>query len=130
MSLTTLVTTAPRAVGHTKDKPISSTVSYDFGDSLQEAVEKFGADTIFKKFKSHAIQDLKGIVRRMLEAGTFTQENIDEVVKHWKPGEKKIRMKSAKDSLLQKLLSMSPSDREAYLKELTQEITGQEKDKC
>lgn len=95
---------------------------YNFGDSLQEAVDLFGEDAVLAGFKSDARVGLQAKVRGMLkateedsEAAKYTDEQILEAVKEWKPGTK---TRAASDPLakLQALLEkISPEQRAALL---------------
>lgn len=106
------------------------TVPYDFGDNLQEAVELFGDDVVFSKFKAAAIVDFQGVLRR----GMFDEEGegddktlipVDsetlasrETISGWKPGVTTRVSKSPKEKALAALKGMSPEDIAAMLAEL------------
>lgn len=63
----------------------AAAVAYDFGATLEEAVEKFGADVVFTSFKRTAVITGQAAIRRMLE-GAKTEEEIVAAMADWKPG--------------------------------------------
>ncbi len=63
----------------------STTIEYDFGDSLDDAIEKCGADVVFSQFKANSKVALQSIVRTKLKAGLNT-EQIQALADAWKPG--------------------------------------------
>ena len=48
------------------------TVEYDFGTSVEDAIEKFGAQSVFNHFIASAKLSINSLVRPMLEAVTET----------------------------------------------------------
>jgi len=53
-------------------KPVweEGTVNYDLGDTLEAAIENFGADVVFSNYKSNARVALQGIMRaKMMKQG-------------------------------------------------------------
>lgn len=106
------------------------TVGYDFGDNLNEAVELFGEDVIFAKFKQAAIVDFQSILRRHMftvdgEGDSVTLTAIDsedvaliEAVADWKPGVSTRVTKSPKEKAMAALKGMSPEEIEQMLAEL------------
>lgn len=69
-----------------EDRPqeLEGTVLYDFGDNIDEAIEKFGGDTVFSGFVANSKVTLQSGVRRCLENGRDPQAFADV----WKPGVK------------------------------------------
>lgn len=68
-------------------KPVYTEVSveYDFGENLDDAVERCGADAVFSNFKANAKVGLQGIIRGKAKAG-LTPDAIQAIVDNWKPG--------------------------------------------
>lgn len=103
----------------TKSKEQEATVEFDFGDSLGEAVELFGEDTIFKAYISAATIGLQGYVRSLLLSEKNSQPEIEEAVAAWNPAMRKERV--AADPV-QKLITaagkMTPEDRQAMLEKI------------
>lgn len=63
----------------------AAAVAYDFGATLEEAIEKFGADVVFTSFKRTAVITGQAAIRRMLEGGKG-EEEIVAAMGDWKPG--------------------------------------------
>lgn len=71
----------------TEEDAASATVEFDFGDDLDDAIEKFTADVIFSRFKAAATVDLQALIRRNLKGeNPKTQAEIQELVTEWQPG--------------------------------------------
>ena len=100
------------------------TVQYDFGSTLDEAVEKFGGDVVFSRFRAAATVDLQGVMRRHMQdqlgkddkvtQAEKTDDEINEIVAGWKPGLAKPK-KSPGDKLKDLLANMDPEARAALL---------------
>lgn len=127
MSDLEVVATVPSKVEGQPDREIK--VFYDFGDNLEEAVELFGEDVVFSRFKAAAVIDLQALLRRHGSAGEPTKENpngrapktddeIAKIVSEWKPGLVTRVRKSPKDKALELLQSLSAEDRDALLASL------------
>lgn len=65
----------------------SATVTYDFGDNLQEAVEKFGEGVVFSNFHQQAAISIQGVIARCIKSGKDPQETVNG----WKLGMAKPR---------------------------------------
>lgn len=63
----------------------SCEVSYDFGDTLDEAIEMVGTDVVFSQYISASRIALQNVVRAKMAAGV-NAEQIQEIVNTWKPG--------------------------------------------
>lgn len=94
-----------------KDGPETS-VEYNFGDTLEEAVELFGADVVFSRFKGAAVVDLQAMIRRLQKAGK-TDKEIQEHCAQWKPsvGRASGPRKTKEERLAELLSQMSPEER-------------------
>lgn len=105
-----------------QDREVS--VKYDFGENLADAVEKFGEDVVFSRFKSAAIIDLQSLIRRHIkqldEKGNpkFTDEQIQEAASNWAPGIKTVSRKSKAEKVQALFSQMSDEEREAILNQL------------
>lgn len=98
-------------------------VSYNFGDSLESAVEAFGADVVFAGFKADAKVGLQAKVRGMLkateedsEAAKYTDEEIIAAIADYKPGVK-TRQSADPMAKLQALLGKLTAEQKAALLE-------------
>lgn len=60
-------------------------VSYDFGDTLEESVALFGDKVVQDGFLSNAVIGLQAFIRGMIERG-FNAETITARAAQWKPG--------------------------------------------
>lgn len=108
----------------------SLSVNYDFGDNLDEAVQKFGADVVFTKFRASAIIDLQGRIRSGLKRTgekVMTDEQIVASLANWKPtiatlgaGSRKVTV----EGLLEKAAKMTDEDRRTLLEQLKAKLGG------
>lgn len=62
-----------------------STCTYDFGDTLDAAVDKFGADVVFSNFIANGKVAIQGIMRAKMKAG-LGQEAIQALLDAHKLG--------------------------------------------
>ena len=100
----------------------SVTVAFDFGDNLEQAVEKFGAEAVFNSFKADARVGLQAKVRALLKATMedseelkYTDEEIVEKAAEYIPGSK-TRASSDPLAKLQALLGkLTPEQKAALL---------------
>jgi hypothetical protein len=63
----------------------SATVNYDFGDTLQDAIDLCGEEVVMSNYTAHSKVALQSIIRTKLKAGQ-TPEQVAEFVSTWKPG--------------------------------------------
>lgn len=105
-----------KIVANTKDGQHSIEFDYDLGESLADAVKKFGEDIVF----SHVIRSLiiaaQGAARGMMKSGK-TKDEIDAAMQTWKPGEPR-QVKSKEDRMRDLIAKMSPEELEALQTEL------------
>ena len=93
----------------------TGTVAFDFGNDLNDAVEKFGAEVVFSNYVQSAKIALQALIRARLDKGA----NVEELAEIWKPGVTLER--SPVDVLAQakaKFQKMSQEERLAYLEML------------
>lgn len=110
----------------TSDSDREVTVTYDFGDTLDEAVERFGPDVVFSRFQSAAVIDLQSLIRRGIKAQKNDNE-IQQMAANWKPGIKQVVAKDPKSRALQALQGLDPEQRKALLEEFASSL-GEESD--
>jgi len=104
--------------GTEEDAP-SATVSYDFGDDLDGAVEKFGGDVIFSRFKAAATVDLQALIRRHLKGeNPKTEKEIQKLVSEWAPGVSTRTKKSPQQKAQEAVDALSDADKAALLESL------------
>jgi hypothetical protein len=95
-------------------------VTFDFGDTLDEAVAKFGADVVYSNFKKSAVIALQAVVRRELDKKEEAKSNeeITAKVATWKPGVARVSTVDAKETILKKVGKMSKAERDALIEQL------------
>jgi hypothetical protein len=106
--------TAKKEIGGVKK---TATISYDFGENTQDAVKKFGDDTVFSNFRANAKITAQGAIRRMLE-DKKTQVEITERMKVWKPGVALERIVDPVAALLGRWDSYTDQEKAEILKKL------------
>lgn len=103
-------------VANTKDGEHSIEFDYDFGDTIEAAIEKFGRDIV----QSHLFRSLtiaaQGAARGMMKSGKEKQAILDAMAK-WKPGEPR-QMKTKEEKMRELVASMSPEQLEALQNEI------------
>lgn len=113
-------------LGNDDDAP-SATVEYDFGDNLDEAVKKFGADVVYARFKNAATVDLQALIRRHLDVTPDKEGNtppaksaaqIQELATAWKPGVLTRKRKSTSEKFEDLFGQLSEADKAAMLEKL------------
>ena len=103
----------------TEDDAPSATVSFDFGDDLESAVEKFGGDVIFSRFKAAATVDLQALIRRNLKGENPKDEKeIQALVDEWQPGVSTRTRKSPQQKAQEAVDALSDDEKEALLASL------------
>lgn len=96
----------------------AATCLLDFGRDVQDAIEKFGADTVFDNFRRSATITAQASMRRFLEAG-LDQDAIDVKMAVFKPGVAMERVVDPVASLKAKMAKMTPEERAALIAELS-----------
>ena len=95
----------------------SLTVSYDFGENLQDAINKFGEEIVF----SNAVQSMKislqALIRRGFDKGT-EDSVIAQQAAAWKPGVAAQRVADPVAAITQKWAALDPEARAELLKKL------------
>lgn len=97
---------------------------FDFGDGLEDAVSRYGADNVFDYYRRTGRVALQGVIRAMLEDGA-TDEEINTRIADWKPGVKLAGEKlSAEEQLLRDLKGKSAEEQLAFLSSLKAKLTA------
>jgi hypothetical protein len=104
--------------GQEEDSP-SATVTYDFGDDLDAAVELFGADVIFSRFVAAATVDLQALIRRSIKGeNPKNAREIQALVTEWKPGVSTRVKKSPQQKAQEAVDALSDNEKAALLESL------------
>jgi len=74
--------TAKKKIG---DEDKAAVINFDFGENLEDASAKFGADVVFTNFRASAKITAQAAMRRYLESG-LSAEQVAEKMAAWKPG--------------------------------------------
>ena len=93
------------------------TAMVDFGDNLDDAVAKFGAEVVFSGFQAQAKIRAQAIMRDMLTEGK-TDEEIQTFMNTWKPGVTRERSFDPTTAFLNKFASMDKEAQDKFLEEL------------
>ena len=104
-----------------KDSDRVVTVQYDFGDTVEESVNLFGADVVHSRFLSAAVVDLQALIRRGIKAGK-SDEEIAQMVAAWKPGVKTVTRKAPTEKIKDIFAGLSPEQKKEMLKQLREEM--------
>lgn len=67
------------------ESDVEAAILYDFGQNLDGAVEKFGADVVYSNFVRASKVTAQAAMRRLLETGA-TQEDVQTKMEAWRPG--------------------------------------------
>lgn len=95
----------------------SAQFNFDFGDNVQQAIEKFGADVVFSNFKRSAVITAQAAMRRGLEAKK-SEADIAAAMNNWKPGVALERTVDAVKSLIDSFATKTKEEQEAILADL------------
>jgi hypothetical protein len=99
-----------------------ATCQYDFGDTLDAAVDKFGSDVVFSNFVANGKVAIQGIMRAKMKAG-MNQEGIQTLLDGHKLG--MVMEKTTVDPLeavKAAFATWSPEKKMEYLKQLGVDI--------
>lgn len=99
-------------------------VTYDFGGTVEAAIEKFGADVVYANFVRAATITAQSVMRRLLETGKNAEE-IAQTMAEWKPGVAFKRSADPVSSVLSKFSSLSPEEQKALIKQLQKRAAGE-----
>lgn len=97
---------------------------YDFGASLEDAVETFGEDVVFAGFVSSATIDAQNFIRLRLEKKTeeggfsYSDDAIASDFAEWKPGVKTRERVSQTDKIRKMLGALTEEQKAALLASL------------
>ena len=99
----------------------SATISYNFGEGVDEAVELFGADVVFAGFVKSATITAQANMRRHLEAGA-SEEDIQAKMGDWKPGVVARRTKDPVGAIKNKFANLDADAQKELIKALKSQL--------
>lgn len=100
-----------------EDGKVTAVIGVFVGDSLKDAVEKYGEDFVMDNYKRSVIVTAQGKVRRELDQGvpvTQVEENLDDL----DPTEKSAGITDPTVQAMRAFQKMDPAQREEFLKSL------------
>ena len=102
---------------------------FDFGSTVEEAIQMFGGEVVFDNFVAAAKVDVQGMIRRKMNGKVtteidgvkserdYTEEEILAEVAGWKPTKKGVRQSADPLSKAEKLLGSMSAEQLAELRE-------------
>jgi hypothetical protein len=94
-------------------------VKFNFGNSLEEAITKFGSDVVHNYFVDSAKTKLTNMVRNALESTVQrTSDDIDNMIDSWFPGKVMRGKKDPMDEIRKNATNLSPEQKLALAREL------------
>lgn len=100
-----------------EDGKVVATIGVFVGDSLKDAVQKYGEDFVMDNYKRSVIVTAQGKVRRELDQGVpvgQVEENLDDL----DPTEKSAGITDPTVQAMRAFQKMDPAQREEFLKSL------------
>jgi len=98
------------------EETVTGNCNYDFGETLDDAVELFGAEVVMNNFKQNAVISAQSRMRALLGQG-ITGDDLQAKLDEWKPGVKTSTRKSPVDKLKDLLAGRSPEEIAALIAE-------------
>lgn len=108
--------TGPRTITAKRTDGRTVTVEYDFGDDIDQIIDKFGDKVVFNHARGSLTVALQGWMRLQLD-NKKTPAEIKAAVKDWKPGIRR-QGKTPIEKMRAQLGALSAEDRAALLKDL------------
>jgi len=103
------------------DEDKEATIYVDLGESLEDAMTKFGEAVVFSNFKASAKITAQAAMRRYLEAKKSAEE-IVKLMSAWKPGVAIERVSDPVAAFKAKFASMTPEEQIAALADLKKDV--------
>ena len=94
--------------------------NYDFGNDLNDMVNKFGEEVVFNNCRKSLVIDLQALIRRKMKPAKegeapATDEQITADVKAWVPGVSTTVRKSASEKAKDAIDKLSPEEKKSLL---------------
>jgi hypothetical protein len=103
--------------------PNEASVSYDFGEDVNDAIKKFGGDVVYSSFVSDCKITVQAAIRRMLEA-SIAPATIAERMAGWKPGVAMGRVSDPVGAMLAQFPTMSKEEQQKFISDLKKAQAG------
>lgn len=94
--------------------------SYDFGDNLDEAKEKFGEKLVYLSYLRSQVIKLQTYIRNLLEAGT-SDEEITQFIAAWQPSAQRVGVSRAivtQAAILAQWAQYTDEEKRAFIEKL------------
>lgn len=110
-----------------KEQSEATEVEYDFGDTLEEGIEKFGKEVIWNRAKSALVIDLQALGRRLIEFNADPknkdkQKDIQAEAAAWKPDVRNVVRRTAGERAQDAIASMSQEEKAKLLAQLQAQL--------
>ena len=100
-----------------------TTILFDFGGSVERAIEMFGADVVYTNFVRASKVTAQAALRALMEKG-LTDEDIQSKMDAWKPGVALERTVDPVAALLAKFGKMPAEEQAKLLADLQSRANG------
>ena len=95
------------------------TVTFDFGENIEQSASMFGGEVVHSQFKQAAIVALQGVLRRGIQSGKEGAD-LQAIADNWRPGVKTTTRKSAQEKISDAFGGLSDEEKKELLKQLRQ----------
>ena len=102
------------------------TTNYEFGADMAASAKMFGDKVIYNAFMAKVVIDLQNLIRNAIKAGKKPEE-IEALVKAWKPGVKVSRGKSKYEKTLAAVGDLTPEQLAAVARAAGEELARRKK---
>ena len=92
-------------------------IKHDIPATIDEAVQRFGEEIVYSRFRGSYVIDLQSFMRRQIEKDGATQDTVQEASDAWRPGVRAAG-KSPQEKIGTLLAKLSPEERRELLAEL------------
>lgn len=96
---------------------VEAQVTFDVGDDIQDAMEKYGVETVFERWKRQVKRDLGNAIRSALNNGA-TPEQVEDRLEDWRPDVTNRGVAGQSQSLEEQFENLSPEEQREKLQEL------------
>lgn len=96
-----------------------SSVDYDFGADVHEAITELGADVVYRHCMASITVNLQNSLRQWMAQG-LSDEEIAEKMNDWAPPSGKPRSANKMDKIAKMLETLTPEQREEVLSGLSE----------